>query len=141
MKIYKPNRKGFINYLLIGFILLPIAIFFLDKNTFFAQPYILLPLLVPLILTLWIYFRTSYKIDNNKLIYRSGFFKGEIDISTIKEIVKGKTMWSGVKPAMAKNGLTITLNKYPRRIYIAPENNEEMISDLLKINSDILIKE
>ena len=141
MKIYKPNRKGFINYLLIGFIILPIAIFFLDKNTFTARPYILLPLLVPLVLTLWIYFDTLYKIENNKLIYRSGFFKGEIDISTIKEIVKGKTMWSGVKPAMAKNGLTITLDKYPRRIYIAPESNEEMIADLLKINSKIEITE
>ena len=141
MKIYKPNRKGFINYLLIGGIILPIAIFFLDKDKFTAQPYILLPLLVPMILILWIYFGTSYKIENNKLFYRSAFLKGEIDISSIKMIVKGKTKWSGIKPAMAKNGLTITLNKYPRRIYIAPENNEEMISDLLKINSDILIKE
>lgn len=141
MKVYKPNRKGFINYLLIGVIILPIAVFFLDKDTFTAHPYILLPLLVPLILTIWIYFSTSYIIDNNKLIYRSGFLKGEIDILTINEIVKGKTMWSGSKPAMAKNGLTITFNKYPRRIYIAPENNEEMISDLLKLNPEIKIKE
>ena len=141
MKTYKPNRKGFINYLLIGFIILPIAIFFLDKNTFIDQPYILIPLIVPLILILWIYFGTFYKIENNRLTYRSGFFKGEVEISTIKEIVKGKTMWSGSKPAMAKNGLTITFNKYPRRIYIAPENNEELIADLLKLNPQIKITE
>ena len=139
MKIYRANKKGLINYLLIGFIILPIVIFFLDVDTFTHNPFILLPLLAPIILLIWIYFSTSYKIEDNKLIYRSGFLKGEIDISTIKDISKGKTMWSGLKPALAKNGLIIKY-KY-KKIYIAPENNEEMISDLLKVNPDIKIIE
>lgn len=140
MKIYKANRKGFINYLLIGSVILPIVVFFLDKNTFSEKPFILLPLLSPLILIFWIYFDTSYKIENNELIYRSGFLRGKIKILNIKEILKGKTMWSGIKPALARNGLIIKYNKYDE-IYISPENNDELISDLIKLNSEIKITE
>ncbi|MDG1040871.1 MAG: PH domain-containing protein [Polaribacter sp.] len=140
MKIYKANRKGFIIYLLIGSLILPIVVFFLDKNTFTERPFILLPILSPLALIFWIYFDTSYKIENNELIYRSGFSRGKIGIPNIKEIVKGKTMWSGIKPALARNGLIIKFNKYDE-IYIASENNNELISDLLKVNSEIKITE
>ena len=140
MKIYKANRKGLINYLLIGSVILPIVIFFLDKNTFTEKPFILLPLLSPLALIFWIYFDTYYKIENNELIYRSGFLRGKIEILNIKEILKGKTMWSGIKPALARNGLIIKFNKYDE-IYIAPENNDELISDLIKLNSEIKITE
>ena len=140
MKIYKANRKGFINYLLIGFVMLPIIVFFLDQQAFAENPFILLLLLSPLILILWIYFDTFYKIENKILIYRSGFFRGKIEISAIKEIQKGKTMWSGIKPALARNGLIIKFNKYDE-IYIAPESNNEMITDLLKLNSEIRITE
>ncbi|MEO8933473.1 MAG: PH domain-containing protein [Xanthomarina sp.] len=138
MKVYKANRKGFINYLLIAFILLPVFIFFLDKNTFIEKPFILLPLLSPLILILWIYFDTFYKIENNTLIYRSGFLRGKVDILTINEILKGKTMWTGIKPALARKGLIIKFNTYDE-IYIAPEDNNEMILDLLKVKAEIKI--
>lgn len=35
-------------------------------------------------------------------------------------------MWSGTKPALAKNGLIIKLNTY-EKVYIAPIDNNEMI--------------
>jgi hypothetical protein len=138
MKTYKANRKGFINYLLIGSVILPTVVYFLDKNSFTEKPFTALLLFIPLIIFLWIYFDTSYKIENNELIYRSGFLKGKIEILSIKEILKGKTMWSGIKPALAGKGLIIKYNKY-EEIYVAPESNDEMISDLLKINSEIKI--
>ncbi|MGV8879713.1 MAG: PH domain-containing protein [Sphingobacteriaceae bacterium] len=140
MKVYKANRKGLINYLLIGSILLPIAIFFLDKDTFTEKPFILLPILSPLVLVCWIYFDTFYKIEKNLLIYRSRFLRGKVEVSMIKEILKGKNMWSGIKPALARNGLIIKFNQYDE-IYIAPESNNELISDLLKINSEIKVTE
>jgi len=140
MKIYKANRNGFINYLLIGSGILPIIIFIFNNGIFSEKPFILLPLISPLILICWIYFDTSYKIDNNELIYRSGFLRGKIGIPNIKEILKGKTMWIGIKPALAKNGLIIKFNNYDD-IYIAPENNDELISDLIKLNSEIKVTE
>ena len=77
MKIYKANRKGFINYLLIGSLILPIIVFFLDKSTFTEKPFILLPLLSPFILIFWIYFDTFYKIEKNRLLKTT--FKMEED--------------------------------------------------------------
>ena len=49
-------------------------------------------------------------------------------------------MWSGIKPALARNGLNIKFNQFDE-IYIAPENNDEIITDLLKINPKINITE
>ena len=118
--------------------LLPIAVFFLDKDTFTENLYLLLPLLIPLALVVWIYFDTFYKIEKHQLIYRSGFLRGRINISDIKEIVVNKTRWSGIKAAMVTKGLIIKYNNYDD-IYIAPENNDELIADLLKINSEIKI--
>lgn len=138
MKIYKPKRKGFINYLLIGAVGLPIAIFFLDKGTFMEKPFILLPLLTPIILVFWIYFDTLYTIKDKKLIYRSGFLRGEIDTSAIVEIIQGRTLRIAFKTALSKNGLIIKFNAH-EIVYTAPENSEEMISDLLKLNPEIRI--
>lgn len=138
MKNYKAKRKGLIHYVLIGSALLPIVIFFLDQTTFSDRPLILLPLLSPFILTFWIYFDTSYKIENNTLIYRSGFLKGKIEIQNIKEIIKDKTMWVGLKPALARNGLIIKFNAFDE-IYIAPEDNNILTTDLLKLNSKIKV--
>lgn len=120
--------------------LLPIIIFFIDKNTFTEKSFIRLPVWSPLVLIFWIYFDTFYKIENNELIYRSGFLRGKVKICIIKEILKGKTMWSLIKPALGRNGLIIKFNRYDE-IYIAPESNNELISNLLKVNPEIKITE
>lgn len=138
MKKYKANRKGILIYIVVIITILPIAIFLMDTDTFVAKPFILLPLLAPLLLILWIYFDTSYKIENEHLIYRSGFLRGKINIENIKEIVKGKTSYSGKKPAFARKGLIIRYNKFDE-IYISPESNDEIINDLLKLRPEIKI--
>ncbi len=137
MKKYKANRKGLINYLLIGLVVLYLYVFFLEKQTLMEELFLLLIMGLPFILILWIYFDTSYQIANNELIYRSAFLRGKIKILTITEIVKGKTMWSGIRPALATKGLIIKFRK--DKIYIAPKSNDELIADLLKINPDIKI--
>lgn len=138
MKHYKANKKGFIRFLLVGFVLLPTAIFFLDKETFLEKPYILLPLITPLAIISWIYMDTSYQINQSTFSYRSGFLRGKLEIDTIREVVVGKTMWAGLRPALATKGLIIKYNKY-ETLYIAPENKEELISDMLKINPTIQV--
>jgi len=140
MKVYKANRNGFVVYLLAGILLLTVVIFLLDRATFTEKPFILLPLISPIALLAWIYFDTSYSIENDRLRYRSAFIRGEINVGSIREIIVGKTMWNGVKPALAKNGLIIKYNKYDD-IYLAPENNQELVADLLKINHTIEVVE
>ncbi len=90
-------------------------------------------------LLLWVYFDTKYEITVTALIYKSGPIRGQIEIERINEIVKGKTLWVGLKPATARNGLIIKYDKY-NEVYISPENNDLLINELLKRNNRIKIK-
>ena len=94
---------------------------------------------IPLILLIWIILSTKYKIQEKNLHYRSGFIKGKININEIKEITIGKTKWSGLKPALATNGLIIKYNF--EEIYIAPIKKAEILKKLLSINPNIKVKE
>ncbi len=127
-------------YLMMGYIAMLVGIFFLDRETFSQNPQLFVPTLVPSALILWPLLHTYYQIKGDKLIYRSGFIHGVIDIDNIKEIIKGKTMWVGLKPALATGGMIIKYNRFDD-IYLAPKNNEELIGDLLKLNKKIVIRD
>ena len=122
-----------IHLLLIASLALPVVLFFFGQNTFTEKPVILLPVLTPFLLLLWAYLDTVYRIENHEFKYRSAFLRGSIKISDIRQIHIGKTKWVGIKPALAQKDLIVKYNQYDE-IYIAPERNDELISDLLKIN-------
>ena len=63
---------------------------------------------------------------------------GKIEISRIHEIVVGKTLWAGNRPAMASKGLIIKYDKY-EDLYISPDTNEKFITEILKHKPDIKI--
>lgn len=138
MKTYKPRKDWLIYSLLTIVILLPLPIFISDAEAVLQRPWILLALWSPLPLLLWIFFDTAYAIKEGKLYYRSAFIKGNLDIQTIRKVDMNSTMWSGIKPALATKGMIIYFNRFDE-IYIAPENNEAMISDLLEINPEIQV--
>jgi hypothetical protein len=92
------------------------------------------------VLVLWVYLGTSYSITQHALSYRSGPIRGKIEIEKIKEIIKGKTLWVGLKPATSSNGLIIKYGKYDE-IYISPKTNELFIQKLLELKSDIKVTE
>ncbi|MFN3639767.1 MAG: PH domain-containing protein [Flavobacterium sp.] len=138
MKKYKAKRKGFIHILILFFGLIPIIVYLIGRYEFNARPFFLLPLLIPIAVILWIYFDTYYGIQDNYLFYRSAFLRGKIDIHKIREIQQNKTLWSGIKPALSKNGLIIKFNKYDE-VYIAPDDNEKMVNDLISINPNIQV--
>lgn len=89
-------------------------------------------------LLLWSFFNTEYELTETQLRYRSGPIHGEIKIEEIKEIIKGKTLWSGLKPATAKNGLIIKYQKY-EEIYISPKTNDSFVTRILELNENIKI--
>lgn len=96
-------------------------------------------LILVLVVLIWAGFGTYYKLTDKKLFYRSGPFYGAIELTKITEIIKGKTMWSGLKPATARKGLIIKYEKY-NEIYISPHTNDSFIKAILKLNPDIKIK-
>jgi len=133
MKKYKANRKGFIYILAVSFII-PVVVYYLSKEETTVN---LIIAAVPFFLFLWFYFDTSYKIKGNKLYYRSAFVRGKINIKKIDRIIIGKTMWSGLKPALAAKGLIVTYGY--NDIYIAPGSNADMVAGLLEVNPKIEI--
>ncbi|MGB0524221.1 MAG: PH domain-containing protein [Flammeovirgaceae bacterium] len=89
-------------------------------------------------LLLWLNFGTGYELTQTELKYRSGPIRGKIEIKRIREIIKGKSLWSGLKPATARNGLIIKYDKY-EEIYISPETNDTFVNKILELNNNIKI--
>ncbi len=88
---------------------------------------------------LWIYFGTHYELSpKNGLIYRCGPINGKIDVKRITEIVKGKTLWIGFRPATGRKGLIVKFDRF-NEIYITPDSNEVFIKEILKLNDKIKI--
>ncbi|MDT0677022.1 PH domain-containing protein, partial [Autumnicola musiva] len=94
---------------------------------------IIISILIPL---LWAQFSTKYVLNQNHLIYQSGPIRGKIEIERIRKIIKGKSLWTGFKPAIARKGLIIKFDKYDE-IYISPESNEMFVKKILELNPKI----
>lgn len=87
---------------------------------------------------IWLGLGTNYELTQTELKYKSGPIRGKIEIGKIHEIIKGKTLWSGLKPATARNGLIIKYEKY-NEIYISPKTNDSFVKKILELNDKIKI--
>jgi len=114
--------------------------------SYLNQDYIILLLVIDLVILLLVAYlmfiltTTKYTVVDNKLLYESGLMNGFINVSEIRKITIGKTMWSGKKPATATKGLIIRYNMFDE-IYISPESNNDLVEVLLKLNHKIEIKD
>lgn len=110
----------------------------------FTLPIILISIfhLVFIIFFITILFTTNYTIQNEELLCKSSVFRSKIQIKNIRKIQYHKGIIVPVtwKLGLSHIGIIITYNKYDD-IYISPENREEFINDLLKINPNIEIIE
>lgn len=86
-------------------------------------------------LMLWILFDTGYAISEKYLHYKSAFLRGKIPLDKIRKLEVGKTLWVGIKPAMAVKGIIISYQY--EEVYVAPIDNEKLISALLIVNPNI----
>ena len=102
-------------------------------SKFILSDLVMILILIPLI---WALFSTKYELSDKYLFYQSGPIKGKIEIDKIREIIVGKSLWVGLKPALARKGLIIKYNKYDE-IYISPKTNEGFVSKIKEINPDI----
>lgn len=138
MKKFK-SAKGFgIKAIIAVFMSLPLLLFLVEPQTIAAKPLTLTPLLIPISLVWWIYLDTYYIIGDGKVRYKSAFISGSIDITSIEEIRMGKTLYTGLKPSLAANGIVIRYDS-GKSIYISPESNDDFIAELRKYNSSIRI--
>ena len=93
-----------------------------------------------IILFLWIWFNTNYKIEKYKLYYKSGPIKGSLPINSIRKLSKNKSLWSGLKVGLATKGIIIQYNKWDE-LYISHQDKEALIAALLTINNNIEVVE
>ncbi len=89
-------------------------------------------------LILHMFFKTRYIIDDNKLKIKCGLIPYKpIDIATIKEIARTKSIISS--PAPSFDRIVIKYGKYDE-IIISPKDKQNFVKDLLRINPKIVDK-
>ncbi|MBQ4913696.1 PH domain-containing protein [Maribacter sp. MMG018] len=111
------------------------------KGEMDPDEYWTLPIVIGVCLALlWFYFGTYYELGKEGLTYRSGPIRGKIRLDRITEIVKGKTLWVGFRPATSRKGLIVKYDTY-NEIYISPLTNESFVKKILELKSDIKISE
>jgi hypothetical protein len=139
---FKSKKDTLFSIIILGTnaFLLGITVLGILRGEMKPDEYWVLPLVLAVVgLLFWLYFGTSYELSKkNGLVYRSGPFNGKIRIDRIKEIVNGKTLWVGFKPATSRHGLIIKYDQY-NEIYISPETNDRFIKKALELNPNIKI--
>lgn len=87
-------------------------------------------------LLLWLWFGTSYKIDDENLIVKNGPFKSTIDIKSIKKLRATKTLLAG--PALSIDRIEIQYKRYDS-VIVAPKEKNKFIESLLSKNKSIKV--
>ena len=108
----------------------------MTKEQVTLLPIAILGLVIAMIL--WTLLDTRYVIKQHFLLYRSGPFRGRIDIQKIKKIKYFSGMYVPVtmKPALDTEGFIITYNSMDD-VYVSPINRDVFLKELLKINPGI----
>ena len=108
----------------------------MTKEQVTILPVIILGSVIAMIL--WTLLDTRYVIKRHFLLYRSGPFRGRIDIQKIKKIKYFSGLYVPVtmKPALDTKGFIITYNNI-EDVYVSPVHREIFLTELLKINPGI----
>ena len=128
MKSYKSKVDWWLVLILLAIFAFPIV------QGIQTKEYLLSAIFVGLILLFWIFGSTlKYKIQDEYL----WVWTTKIDIKTIRKVYATRNPLSS--PALSINRLAIVYNKYDE-ILISPEDREDFISELLKVNPSIEVK-
>ena len=139
------NMKRFLssknNFTVISLWTIAITLLVLLAVNLINEGLTLLPIIilsVVVVLILWVLLDTRYVIKENFLLYRSGPFRGRINIQEIQKIRRFSGLYVPVtvKPALDTKGFIISY-KDAEDVYVSPKKAEIFISELLKINPKI----
>jgi Bacterial PH domain len=140
MKRFLSTKNTFTVIILWGLVLFLSTLLYLNfkKENITFLPLILLSIVIAMII--WVLLDTRYVIKNEKLLYRSGPFRGNIEIKKIEKIQQfaGYNVPVTMKPALNYKGYIITFDKN-HEVYVSPKNHSDFINELLKINKNIIV--
>lgn len=138
MKRYLSSKNRFtvVSLWSIAIVLIVLLVLNILHEDLTLLPIVILSLVIALII--WILLDTRYVIKESFLLYRSGPFRGRIDIRRIDRIKRFSGLYVPVntKPALDTKGLIITYNN-DEDLYVSPKKAEKFIEELLKINPKI----
>lgn len=117
-------------------LLLTLVIIGIKKENLNLIPMLIISLVIGIII--WVLLDTRYVIKSHFLLYRSGPFRGRINIQKIQKIryYSGLNVPVTMKPALDTKGYIIS-NEELEDVYVSPKNSDVFISELLKINPKI----
>ncbi len=140
MKRYLSSQNNYTIAILWTIVIAMVVLLYvgMTKEHVTLLPIVLLSLVIAMIL--WTLLDTRYVINQHFLLYRSGPFRGRIDIEKIKKIKYFSGLYVPVtmKPALDTEGFIITYNEL-EDVYVSPVNRDVFLDELLKINPDIEI--
>ena len=138
MKRFLSTKNTFTVLFLWAIVLFMVVVLYLGitENELPLIPIIILSLVIGFIV--WVLLDTRYVIKNHFLLYRSGPFRGRIDIENIQKIKRHSGLYVPVtlKPALDTKGFIITYNKFDD-LFISPIKSEVFIEEIRKINPKI----
>jgi hypothetical protein len=130
MKLYKSKISSGLLIFIYSIIGIDMIIMLFTKSWLGVFILVLLSLFI-----LHIFRNTFYKIDGNLLYVRSSFiYRSTIEIGSIKRISSTRSFFSA--PALSLDRLEVLYNKFDS-VVISPENKEEFVNELKKINPGI----
>ena len=135
---FKSKKDKLFEALTIGIVVFCIGIIIKTGFATGLDKWSVLILLLVCGFLLWSYYGTYYELTQMHIKYNCGPIKGKVEIKEIREIIKGQTLWVGLKPATARKGLIIKYGKFDE-IYMSPQTNDEFINRLLELNDAIKI--
>lgn len=138
MKNFLSSKNPFTIIILWSVVLFMVAmlVYYYGKGVLFPlAPFIILALTTALIL--WVLLDTRYVIKDNFLLYRSGPFRGRIDITKIQKIKyhSGLFVPVSMKPALDTKGFIITFNNDD--VFVSPQNSDLFLKEIQKINPKV----
>ncbi len=140
MKRYLSSKNSYTIAILWAIVICMLLLLYIGmtKEHVTILPIVLLSLVIAMIL--WTLLDTRYVIKQHFLLYRSGPFRGRIDIEKIQKInyFSGLYVPVTMKPALDTKGFIITYNNNDD-VYVSPMNSDIFLSELLKINPKIEI--
>ncbi len=140
MKRYLSSKNTYTIAILWAIVICMLVLLYIGmtKEHVTILPIALLSLVIAMIL--WTLLDTRYVIKQHFLLYRSGPFRGRIDIEKIQKIKYFSGLYVPVtmKPALDTKGFIITYNNN-EDVYVSPMNSDIFLSELLKINPKIEI--
>lgn len=138
MNRFLSSKNNYTIAILWTIVIIMVALLFvgMTKEHVTLLPIFILGLVIVMIL--WTLLDTRYVIKQHFLLYRSGPFRGRIDIEKIKKIKYFSGLYVPVtmKPALDTEGFIITYNNVDD-VYVSPVDRDVFLSELLKINPGI----